>query len=112
MKLTQSLTLPAAFLLTLLAIPATTSAWHITFHSVTGDRVDAEGTQDVDCANLRGDYDGKTKQVYFDPETDWYPDPTRLTLFGKANCQGGTYTMGPGAPPFNPPKWVKSYKLE
>jgi hypothetical protein len=73
-----------------IALASSTQAWYLHFYSDT-QKVITHGTERNECNNLKSSYNTKTRDIYFYPKTDNYPDPTGYTAYSKADCKGTKY---------------------
>ncbi|KAH8897913.1 hypothetical protein GQ53DRAFT_760100 [Thozetella sp. PMI_491] len=88
-------------------------AWDLDFQDGTGHEWKTHGTADVDCNHLNKDWWGKykTKNIFFDPATDWHTDPTKVTVYEGEDCDGANWGVKKGANTLSPAKRIKSYRL-
>ncbi|KAH0545390.1 hypothetical protein FGG08_000531 [Glutinoglossum americanum] len=97
---------------TALTLASAASAWTLTIHYVNGQHLDMHGTSSSGCVDLRT-IDSMAMDYYFNPKTDWWPDPNRVRLYGNTGCDNQVWDSNrEGSSDLVPDRYVRSYIVD
>jgi hypothetical protein len=90
-----------------------THAWKARFDWVDNHSYSTSGSITVSgCKNLPSLTTADLNYVYFQPPTDWVPDPTQIRLYRGASCTGSSYVFhGEGYWSPNPRVAIGSFQV-